>query len=184
MADSTTHPDTTLRSGDAKDEQDLHGRAAVEKISDLVKGGSSCFFCTLAMGSQLHARPMTVIEVGDDGALWFFTEVDSLKTIELERDPRVILFFKEGDNGGHLKLEGSATDATDRETIHRLWSPRLRAWFTEGEDDPRICVLRVDPVSGEYWDNEHGAAISGLKMLFGALTAQRVDEGVHGQLTL
>lgn len=169
-------------SDEVSTEEDLSGQAAAQKIADLVKAGNSCFFCTLGMGSQLHARPMTVIEVDDSGTLWFFTEIDSLKNIELDRDPRATLFFKEGDNGGHLKLDANVAQVTDRATIHRLWSPKLRAWFTEGEDDPRICVLRADPISGEYWDNRHGSAIAGLKMLFGAITAQRVDEGVHGQL--
>lgn len=171
------------RHSDVGTEEDLSGPAASRKVAELVKAGSSCFFCTLGMGSSLHARPMAVIDLDDDGRLWFFTEMDSLKTIELDRDPRVTLFFKEGDHSGHLRLEGTATQVTDRETIHRLWSPTLRAWFTEGEDDPRLCLLRVDPVSGEYWDNRHGAALTGIKMLFGALTAQRVDEGVHGRLT-
>lgn len=169
---------------DVSTEEDLSGPAAAQKIADLVKAGNSCFFCTVSMGSGLHARPMTVTEVDEGGQLWFFTEVDSLKNIELDRDPRVTLFFKEGDNGGHLKLDGTATMVTDKETIHRLWTPKMRAWFTEGEDDPRISLLRVDPVSGEYWDNRHGAAIAGMKMLFGALTGQRVDEGVHGKLKL
>ncbi|MGQ3055386.1 MAG: pyridoxamine 5'-phosphate oxidase family protein [Roseateles sp.] len=165
-------------------EEDLSGPAAAQKIVDLVEAGDSCFFCTVGLNSRLHARPMTVVEVEAGGRLWFFTEIDSYKTIELDRDPRVTLFFKEGDNGGHLKLDGSAAQVTDRETIHRLWSPKLRAWFTEGQDDPRICLLRVDPASGEYWDNRHGTAVAGIKMLFGALTGQRTDDGVHGKLTL
>lgn len=169
---------------DVSTEENLSGPAAAQKIADLVKSGNSCFFCTFSMSAGLHARPMTVIEVDDGGRLWFFTEVDSLKNIELDRDPRVTLFFKEGDNSGHLKLDGTATEVTDKATIHRLWTPKLRAWFTEGENDPRISLLRVDPVSGEYWDNRHGAAIAGMKMLFGALTGQRVDEGVHGKLKL
>jgi general stress protein 26 len=178
-------PDTRNTDASSQDDghtEDLVGTDAARKIADLVKAGNSCFLCTLGSGSQLHARPMTVIEVDDVGRLWFFTEIDSLKTIELDRDPRATLFFKEGDHGGHLKLEGNVAQVTDKGTIHRLWSPKLRTWFTEGEDDPRICVLRVDPISGEYWDNRHGAALTGLKMLFGAITAQRVDEGVHGQL--
>jgi general stress protein 26 len=170
---------------DTHTEEDLSGSAAAHKIADLVKAGSSCFFCTLGLASQLHARPMTVIEVEEDsGQLWFLTEVDSVKNIELDRDSRVTLFFKEGDHGSHLRLEGTATEVTDKATIHRLWKPTLRAWFTEGEDDPRISLLRVDPVSGEYWDNKHGAAIAGMKMLFGAIVGKRVDEGVHGKLAL
>jgi general stress protein 26 len=176
------HP-THASDHDTSTEEDLSGPAAARKIADLVKAGNSCFFCTVGLGSQLHARPMTVTEVEEgSGQLWFFTEIDSLKTIELDRDPRVTLFFKEGDNGGHLKLDGHAAQVTDRDTIHRLWSPKMRAWFTEGEDDPRICLLRVDPVGGEYWDTRGGSLVAGLKMLFGAITAQRVNEGVHGHL--
>lgn len=165
-------------------EENLSGPAAAAKIADLVKAGDSCFFCTVGMNGDLHARPMTVTEVEAGAQLWFFTEIDSFKTIELDRDPRVTLFFKEGDNGGHLKLDGHCLQVTDRATIHRLWTPKMRAWFTEGEDDPRICLLRVDPTGGEYWDNRHGTAIAGIKMLFGALTGQRTDDGVHGKLAL
>lgn len=166
-------------------EEDLSGHAAAERIAALVKEGSSCFFCTRGLGGELRARPMTVIEVEPDtGQLWFFSEVDSVKNLELDRDARVTLFFKDGDRGAHLRLEGTASESTDRATIHRLWTPMLRAWFTEGADDPRISLLCVSPVSGEYWDNRHGAAITGMKMLFGALVGQRVDEGVHGQLSL
>lgn len=175
---------TRLQDDDANREEDLSGTAAARKIADMVGAGDSCFFCTRSLSSDLHARPMTVIEVEDGGTLWFFTEIDSFKTVELDRDPRVTLFFKEGDNGGHLRLDGTATQVLDKATIHRLWKPTLRAWFTEGEDDPRISLLRVDPTDGEYWDNRHGTAIAGIKMLFGAITGQRTDDGVHGRLSL
>ena len=181
MQDATR---STPSDNDLSTEEDLSGPAAARKIADLVHAGDSCFFCTLSMSSELHARPMTVTEVEAGGELWFFTEIDSLKNIELDRDPRVTLFFKEGDNAGHLKLDGNATIVTDQATIHRLWSPKMRAWFTEGENDPRISLLRVDPVSGEYWDNRHGSAVAGIKMLFSVLTGRRVDEGVHGNLRL
>lgn len=176
--------DRTLSADGHATDQDLVGQAAVDKIKDLVSDGDSCFFCTLGLAGELHARPMAVIEVDDDGKLWFFTEVDSFKNIELDHDPRVTLFFKQSDNGGHLKLDGSATQVLDKAAIHRLWSPKLRAWFTEGEDDPRISLLRVDLTGGEYWDNRHGTAVAGIRMLFGALTGQRSDDGVHGQLRL
>lgn len=178
-------PDSrNLQDQDHPADENLAGPAAARKIVDLVKAGDSCFFCTRDLSSQLHARPMTVIDVEGGGRLWFFTEIDSFKNVELDRDPRVTLFFKEGDNGGHLRLDGSATQVLDKAIIHRLWTPKLRAWFPEGEDDPRISLLRVDPSSGEYWDNRHGTAVAGIKMLVGAITGQRTDDGVHGSLKL
>jgi general stress protein 26 len=82
---------STASHDDVSTEEDLTGPAAARKIADLVKAGNSCFFCTLGLASGLHARPMTVTEVEEGGRLWFFTEIDSLKNIELDHDPRVTL---------------------------------------------------------------------------------------------
>lgn len=171
---------------DPTPDDSLTGPAARQKIQDLVSAGDACFFCThtaaTAASGGWHARPMSVRAVDEGGILWFFTARDSVKEAELQHDPRVTLFFQRGDHGGHLRLDGTVTTSTDRDLIHRLWSPLLRAWFTEGADDPRIAVLRVEPHHGEYWDHRYNAAITGLQLLFGAVTATRVDEGVHGQL--
>ena len=60
--------------------------------------------------------------------------------------------------------------------------PLLKTWFTEGEDDPRITVIAVDPLGGYYWDNKHGKAIAGIKMLVGAATGKTLDDSIEGTL--
>jgi hypothetical protein len=54
-----------------------------------------------------------------------------------------------------------------RMKIEELWSPLIKTWFTEGVDDPRITVIKVTPTEGYYWDNKHGSAVAGVKMLIG-----------------
>jgi general stress protein 26 len=44
----------------------------------------------------------------------------------------------------------------------------IENWFTEGEDDPRITVIKVSPTQGYYWDNKHGNAVAFVKQLVGA----------------
>ena len=58
----------------------------------------------------------------------------------------------------------------------------LKTWFTEGKDDPRITVIAVSPSGGYYWDNKHGTAIAGIKMLIGAATGTTLDDSVEGTL--
>jgi general stress protein 26 len=63
-----------------------------------------------------------------------------------------------------------------------LWKPLAKVWFTGGEDDPRISVIKVEPAEGYYWDNKHGNAIAFVKMLAGALTGQTLDDSIEGKL--
>ncbi len=74
---------------------DLRGKAAVEKIREVVKRVDSCFFCTGLKGPDTEgARPMNVRQVDDDGTLWFLSASDSLKNAEVSADPSVRLYFQ------------------------------------------------------------------------------------------
>ena len=163
--------------------EDLSGKDAVERIREVVKKTESCFFCTaVSAGGSGATRPMSVQEVDDAGTLWFLSASDSHKNAELARAPSVRLFFQASEHAGFLTLTGEATVSRDRKKIKKLWNPMLKTWFTEGEDDPRITVIRVAPTGGYYWDNKHGAAIAGVKMLIGAAIGKTLDDSIEGRV--
>ena len=58
----------------------------------------------------------------------------------------------------------------------------LKTWFTEGVDDPRITVIQVAPKGGYYWDNKHGNAVAGVKMLIGAAIGKTLDDSIEGRV--
>ena len=162
---------------------DLGGAEAVERVRDIVKKNESCFFCTaVSAGGSGATRPMSVQEVDDAGHLWFLSASDSHKNQELAEHPAVRLFFQASEHSGFLTLTGSATVTRDRERIKALWKPVLKTWFTEGEDDPRITAIRVAPEGGYYWDNKHGNAVAGVKMLIGAAIGKTLDDSIEGRL--
>ena len=66
--------------------------------------------------------------------------------------------------------------------IEELWEPLVKTWFTEGKDDPRITVIRVDPIEGYYWDNKHGNAIAFIKMTAGAIIGKTIDDSIEGTI--
>ena len=164
--------------------EDLRGADAVERIRDLVKKAETCFFCTaVSVGDTGATRPMSVQEVDDEG---------HSVVPERERQPQESR-DRRGAVGSPL-LPGvrarrlpDAHRAGDREPrsqarIKKLWKPVLKTWFTEGEDDPRITVIRVAPSGGYYWDNKHGAAIAGVKMLIGAAIGKTLDDSIEGRV--
>ena len=161
----------------------LSGRRAVERIEDTVAKAQTCFFCTHAGGgSSSGVRPMSVREVDDAGNLWFLSAADSHKNQEVAANPHVDLYFQGSPHSDFLHLTGEATVWRDRERIKALWSPVIKTWFTEGVDDPRITVIKVTPSEGYYWDNKHGSAVAGVKMLIGAAIGKTLDDSIEGKV--
>ncbi|QYF94579.1 pyridoxamine 5'-phosphate oxidase family protein [Massilia sp. PAMC28688] len=162
--------------------QDLAGPQAIKKMSELIKEAQTCFFCTNPSGSDIDARPMNVLEVDEQGNLWFLSAVDSHKNEELQANPKVRLFFQGSPHSEFLHLEGIATVSRDKARIEQLWKFVLKTWFTEGKDDPRITVIKVAPTHGYYWDNKHGNAVAGMKMMIGAAVGVTLDDSIEGEL--
>lgn len=162
---------------------DLSGAPAVKKLAELVKEAETCFFCTEGgMGGSGGVRPMSVQQVDEQGNLWFLSASDSYKNREIAANPSVKLFFQGSKHAEFLSLEGQASISRDKARIKKLWNFILKTWFTEGEDDPRITVIKVAPSHGYYWDNKHGSAIAGAKMLIGAAIGKTLDDSIEGNL--
>lgn len=165
--------------------KDLSGAEAVEKIRSLVDKAGSCFFVTHANFNASHkSRPMAVQKTDEAGNIWFLSAKDSVKNMELSQDRNVTLFFQGSSYADFLELSGQAIVTDDRAKIEELWDPTVKAWFTEGIDDPRISVIQFIPQTGYYWDNKHGNAIAGIKVLISAVSGKTMDDSIEGNLTL
>jgi general stress protein 26 len=175
--------DSINRNQAEKNHEDLSAQDAVAKIKQLVDKAETCFFCTAATANDsVGARPMAVQEVDDAGNLWFLSAEDSHKNEELTRNPRVRLYFQGSAHSDFLLLDGAATASHDKARIKELWKPVMKTWFTEGENDPRITVIKFAPREGYYWDTKHGMAVAGVKMLIGAATGKTMDDSIEGKL--
>lgn len=165
--------------------KNLNANEAVSKIKEIVEKAKTCFFCTSRSDRESSAsRPMNVLEVDDGGNLWFLSADDSYKNKELEVDPNLTLYFQGSTHSDFLQLEGRATVSRDKDKIEQLWNFILKTWFTEGKNDPRITVIKVEPTGGYYWDNKHGNAIAGIKMLIGASIGRTLDDSIEGSMKL
>jgi general stress protein 26 len=170
---------------DAIHHQDLIGEDAVRKIRSFIESTPGCFFCTSdANGGAGDARPMTALQVDEMGNLWFISASDSLKNLELAADPSATLYFQGSAHAEFMHLEGIATVTRDSLKLKELWSFTMKTWFTEGEDDPRITLIKFAPTYGYYWDTKHGKALASVKMLIGAVIGKTMDDSIEGRLDL
>lgn len=163
--------------------KNLSGDEAAKKIKELAEKAHSCFFCTdIKSGKPFATRPMSVQKIDDEGNIWFLSAADSHKNEELLADPHVQLLFQGSHYSDFLSLYGIATISKDKEKIKELWEPTVKNWFTEGQDDPRITVVKVTPEDGYYWDTKHGNMVAFAKTLIGTVTGKTMDDSVEGKI--
>lgn len=163
--------------------QRLDGKEAGQRIMEMAEKNNICFFCTTPlMGDSMGVRPMSIQKSDPDGTMWFLSAKDSHKNLEILADESVRLYIQGSAHSDFLYLKGTAMLSDNRDKIHELWKPIAKAWFTEGEDDPRISVIRFKPQEGYYWDNKHGNLVAGIKILAGAMMGITLDDSIEGEL--
>jgi general stress protein 26 len=110
-------------------------------------------------------QPMTaLIEEDDGGPLWIFTskESDLAKAIGGGKPAHATFTGKKHDL--FANVTGRLSINNDKAVIERLWNPWVAAWFEDGKDDPKLCLLRFDAEHAKIWLNATplGAAIEWL----------------------
>ena len=152
-------------------EKNLSNEEALKKLKKLVNDINVCMFITNNKDNS-HTRPMATIEVEDDGTLWFFTDIRSIKVEEVSMQHTVHLVYAHPGKESFLDVWGNATVVTDKQAIKDKWSAFVKAWFPGGVDDPNISLLQVRPQNVYYWDAEAGKMVSFLKIIAGAISGK------------
>jgi general stress protein 26 len=155
---------------------------AIEKMKELVDHTNTCLFSTNFSKTPVQTRPMATQTVDDDGCFWFFSEDESNKNFELEKDSRVQLFYSNPGKSEYMTVFGRATIVNDREKIEELWTPIVKAWFKGGKDDPSLTLIQVSPEDAYYWDTKNNKMVSLVKIVGSMFSGKVMDDGVEGTM--
>ena len=166
-------------------EKNLQNEQALEKFRTLVKDVNICMFITNTRNeAETHTRPMATVDVEEDGTLWFYTDIRSIKVDEVATDHDVHLVYSHPGKDSYLDIWGTASVVRDKEKLKEKWSPMVKVYFSEGVDDPNLALLKVRPQDCYYWDNESGKMVYFLKAAASVITGKRLAEGAEGNLEL
>lgn len=160
---------------------------AEEKLHDLLHDFDAAMLVTRAEDGHLRSRPMALADVDPDGTLWFMTQRHSGKVGEIVSDSHVNVALQ--SKLKFVSISGRATPVDDRGRIESLWNESWKTWFPGGKTDPSLVLLRVDPVSGEYWDNSGARGINylikaGKAYLSGTRPEVDDDLKIHGRVKM
>ena len=166
-------------------EKNLQNEEALKKFKKLVEEVNTCMFITATHSENEHTRPMATVEVEDNGSLWFYTDVRSIKVEEVATDNKVHLIYSHPGKQSFMDVWGSGTIVTDKEQIKAKWSPVVKAYFPQGVDDPNLALLKVQPTNVYYWEAESGKMIQFFKMAAAAVTGKpNLAQGAEGKIQL
>lgn len=156
---------------------------AIKKIQELTEGIDFCMLTTND-GGALRSRPMSTQDTDFDGDIWFFTSEDTHKIEEIEKDNRVAIAYSKPDDNIFVSVSGRASISKDKAKMKELWSPVLKAWFPEGLDDPKLCLLKVEAEQAEYWEGSSSTLVQLFGMVKAIATGQEADYGENKKLQL
>jgi len=155
------------------------------KLCELIKDIDFCMLTTVDDSGNLHSRPMSTSgEVDDDGALWLFTTVSSLKVKETERTPKVNVSFAAPSRQRYVSVTGTAQLVRDQAKMRELWKPELKAWFQNGLEDPNVALLKINATQAEYWDSYPSSVSQVIGLVKSMFTGEPPKVGEHESVTL
>lgn len=153
------------------------------KVGELVKEIKFAMLTTLCADGTLHSRPMSTLQMDEDGNLWFFTGRNSTKIQDIDEQCQVNVAYARSDKQDYLSVTGTAEVVQDRKKMEALWTPWLKPWFQDGLDDPNLILLKVRIDEADYWDAP-GSAVKRLYGLSkGALTGNTDALGDTGHVS-
>lgn len=129
------------------------------KVRDLIKKIGLVMLVTADEDGALHSRPMAVMGVEGE-KVWFFTDIDSPKTLEIGRDHDVLLACANPAGQEFVSVTGRARVMQDEARQKELWTEGSRLWFPKGHKSENLALIEVEMLGAEYWDSP------GSKVLF------------------
>lgn len=164
-------------------EKDLRDREAITKLKSMVDDIRFCMYTTYTNG-RIESRPMTTLEIDEEGNVWFFTNRNTEIGESSNQGEPVTLIYSEPKNNTYISVSGNAEIVESEAKKDELWNPMSKAWFPEGKEDPNLVVLKVTTEEAAYWDATSSKMVVFFSMVKAVLTGTTPDGGDHGKLDL
>jgi general stress protein 26 len=154
--------------------------AELTKLGGLLEDTSVAMLTTFGEeDGLLESRPMSPLEMCEQGAIWFLTDPNSHKVKHLQV---MNLGFSDEPKSTYVSISGHGEIVDDRTRIESLWTPFARPWFPDGVDSSNLALLKFVPHSAEFWDAPNSKMVRMLAMTASIVAAKPIGMGEHGNL--
>jgi len=180
---SFSNTDTGNKEADPYTAKNKEEPSLKEKVADLSAFVDRCKFCMMTTATDdglLASRCMALAAKEGNGVdMIFHTNTESGKTDDLQSHREINLGFL-NNSGEWASISGTASIETDREKVHKYYSPALKAWIGDlgdgkhdgGPDDPRVALIKVKAKTIQYATSRATAVGSTIELVKGMVTGE------------
>ena len=147
-------------------------KKGLQKIRTLIEEYKVIMLATRLHKVPFSVCPMTLLQMDDQGDLWFFTSKESEHFTHIAHDNRVQILYTDERKQSYISIFGNASHIVDEKKISELWNPMLNSWF-EGKEDTNLALLNVNMEQAYYWDSKINKLVSFFDVLEENLTDLR-----------
>ena len=151
------------------------------KVRELIEGIRFVMLVTTDEGGALHSRPMSVLTIEGD-TVWFFTDVNSPKAMEIGRDHDVLLACSNPSGQDFVSVRGVARVVQDAGKKKELWTEMARLWFPEGAESANLGLIAVEMTGAEYWDSPASTARLAIGYIKALVTKETPTTGENAKV--
>lgn len=140
----------------------------------------TCMMVTANSDGGIRARPMRGTVDQDGNAIWFFSDRDTDKDEDVERNPRCCLTYADTHDQTFVSVSGHITLIHDREQIDAHWTEGAEIYYPHGRNDENILLMKFVPEVGEYWDAPSSPIVIAIQFLQAKVSSERPELGTQG----
>jgi general stress protein 26 len=154
----------------------------MQELADCLEGQRTAMLTLGDSRGSLGARPLTPMEMDEQGAIWFLVSRSSMAALVGPTGSPVNLSFSDTDKSLFVSIAGAARLDEDSERKARLWSSMARPWFS-GPDDPDLSLLCVSAAAIDVWDGPDSSVVRALAMVASVAAGKPVGLGDRKEIT-
>jgi general stress protein 26 len=119
-----------------------------QRLLETMRRFDTAMLVTHGASGELHARPMIISDVTEEGVLWFATNEHTPKVTEVDQDRRAVAIMQSDQL--YVSVSGHIRTVTKDDLVTAHLSDDAKTWL-----DPKggaATGLALQPLTGEIWD--------------------------------
>ena len=161
----------------------MNEHSNLDRVWDIIESVGVCMLTTQA-GDQLRARPVEPRPDRQSGVIFVVTDVRSAKQEEIEAKPDVNLVCIDAKAKAYLSITARARVTTDIRKLEQVWRLTDAVWWPGGPTDSNVCLLRIEPQTGELWDGPASTAVAVFEFAKAFATGAQPALGQNRKVTV
>jgi len=126
----------------------------IKAAREIMNAAGTCALITLDEEGRPRVRAMDPFAPETDFTVWFGTNSKSRKVNQIENDPRVTLYYLDGDASGYVMIHGTAQLINDPFEKEKRWKDAWEAFYKDKTED--YLLIKVSPIWMEVSSTSRG----------------------------